>query len=237
MIVKGPESHKSSKIPRTKRLKQTSLPNQNNPKTSPPTTSICHFNRNGFGKITNSTYSLIYHFFQKRKNKPLPNFHIVDQNKLFRGAAPRDQGIKTLKEIYDVTTIIDLRDSKKYAAQIAAEKKAAKTLGIEHLNISMLAKVPPTPEQIQKFFKIIAKSPGKIYMHCREGKDRAGIMSALYRIEKQGWTNEKAYEEMIKYGHDLLHKIRYDKQGKFLSQYQKGSYRKDIDRLGLDVLI
>lgn len=206
----------------------------NTPGTTSQNEPVRSFKRKSSKKVFESISSFVKHIFKPKS--ALTNFHVVDEEKLLRGAAPRGDGIQELKNEHNVTTIIDLRSPSNYAQAIEDEKTAVTAEGMHYHNISMLAEKPPTNEQIREFFNIIDNSPGKVYVHCREGKDRTGIMCALYQIEKQNLEPKLAYEEMIKYGHDLVHQLRYTAQSNFLSKYQPGSYKKtDTNRSNLDL--
>lgn len=39
-----------------------------------------------------------------------------------------------------------------------------------------------------------------VYIHCKWGKDRTGMVCAAYRILKQGWSVESAIEELHSFG-------------------------------------
>lgn len=41
-----------------------------------------------------------------------------------------------------------------------------------------------------------AQSRGPVLMHCKHGRNRTGLMAAMYRIVLQGWSKEAALEEM-----------------------------------------
>ena len=74
--------------------------------------------------------------------------------------------------------------------------------------IPMTTHVPPTPEQLALFLKIVndpAQQP--VYVHCKGGKHRTGVMTAVYRMEQDNWTSSQAFEEMKRYrfGMDFLH--------------------------------
>jgi protein tyrosine/serine phosphatase len=40
-----------------------------------------------------------------------------------------------------------------------------------------------------------------VFIHCEHGKDRTGLIVALYRVFYQGWPKAKAHNEMIALGH------------------------------------
>jgi protein tyrosine phosphatase len=49
---------------------------------------------------------------------------------------------------------------------------------------------------VTKFFEVIDDpSAGPIFFHCRRGADRTGSFAAIYRIARQGWTEQKALNE------------------------------------------
>ena len=146
----------------------------------------------------------------------LHNFARVDA-RLFRGAQPTAQGYLTLKQL-GVKTIVNFRSNHDYAAEVAAA-------GMEYVRFPIQADLfgsePPTAEQVKAFFDIVldpARTP--VYIHCMGGKDRTGTLSALYRMEMEGWTTEEAIEEMQAFGFhdnyvDLMNFVRAYKPGSF----------------------
>ncbi len=119
-------------------------------------------------------------------------------NHIWRGAQPKSEAdYKELSEL-GIKTIINLRWEE---AIIAESKSQAEQRGIEFVNVPFRAKLGPTEEQMQKIFSVLedpAKQP--VYLHCTLGKDRTGLVFALYRVKKQGWDIKKAYEEWLKFG-------------------------------------
>jgi protein tyrosine/serine phosphatase len=45
----------------------------------------------------------------------------------------------------------------------------------------------------------------KIFVHCRLGDDRTGMMIAAYRMAAQGWTADEALSEMERFGFSGAH--------------------------------
>jgi protein tyrosine/serine phosphatase len=57
-----------------------------------------------------------------------------------------------------------------------------------------------------------------IYVHCALGRDRTGIVAAIYRIEKQGWSFDEAEQEMRDFGfNDVWINLK-----KLVRNYSKG---------------
>lgn len=92
-------------------------------------------------------------------------------------------------------------------------------LGMKYVNIPMNPFSPPTEKQIGLFFSI-TDNPNNlpVFVFCAQGKDRTGIMTALYRIKKYNWSFEQAYGEMKKDGY---HSLIFPEQKKFLAKYSK----------------
>jgi tyrosine-protein phosphatase SIW14 len=66
--------------------------------------------------------------------------------------------------------------------------------------IRMTASHPPSENDIHQFLEIVndpANQP--VFVHCEDGHIRTGVMTAIYRINHEGWTADQAYTEMKKY--------------------------------------
>lgn len=129
----------------------------------------------------------------------------VDDN-LYRGGQFNENGLKYLASI-GIKTIVDFRDHN-YASSRQLQKEDEELLaseyGIKYVNIPLSEHVPPSAEQINKFLEVFNnKSDVPVYIHCKSGSDRAGIMGAIYRVEKNNLDFNAAYDEMLQYCHDF----------------------------------
>ena len=59
----------------------------------------------------------------------------------------------------------------------------------------MSTRKAPTDEQIATFMSAV-DAEGAVYVHCVGGKHRTGVMTAIYRMTKDGLTAEQAFKEM-----------------------------------------
>lgn len=138
------------------------------------------------------------------------NYQKVSNN-LCRGAQPDIKGLKELSEA-GVKTIVNLRKFNKLV--IAKESFFAKRFGINVVKMPLSPFKGPSQEEIEKFFKIVEGS-GKVFVHCRQGRDRTGTMVALYRMQYENWSFEKAFNEMLTMGHNFS---RFPKLEKLLKK-------------------
>jgi uncharacterized protein (TIGR01244 family) len=124
------------------------------------------------------------------------NFHQVDRN-IYRGAQPTAEGLKSLADL-GVKTIVDLRHGKEHAD---GEQQAAEKLGVRYINVPMSGLTPPTDDEIASILTVLnAADSGPVFVHCREGKDRTGVVIASWRIAHDHWSNDQALAEARSYG-------------------------------------
>lgn len=125
----------------------------------------------------------------------ISNFHRTTDG-IYRGGAPSNTGLKTLKQM-GVRTIIDLRG---FSAPAKQEKKTAESMGLKWINLPM-GSAAPTTTQVSTFLAVLAKAPDEpVFVHCQHGADRTGCMIGIYRVQVQGWSFSKAWAEMRAYG-------------------------------------
>ena len=118
----------------------------------------------------------------------------VDAGKVFRGSNPENyEDLLRLKGM-GIRTIINLRNNKDY---ISWQSSLAEVLGLRVINKPTASLFSPSDrhvDEIQALMKDPALQP--VFIHCKHGKDRTGLMVGIYRVETQGWTPEAAYAEM-----------------------------------------
>lgn len=125
----------------------------------------------------------------------LGNFGKVDES-LWRGARPTEKGMDMLLA-KGCKTIVNFENDKKVVEQ---EKAWAEARGIKFVSIPLSIITPPKLENVNKFLSI-ANDPAArpVYFHCMQGRDRTGTAAFAYRISHDGWSYDKAYEEMKSY--------------------------------------
>ncbi len=132
----------------------------------------------------------------RRAADDLPAFRQVDDG-LYRGGQPTPDGIRRLAGM-GVKTIVCLRHP---SATIARERRLVGSLGMRWVNLPMWFWWRPSEEQVRQFLAITSDPSSRpVFVHCQQGRNRAGILVAVYRVVQQHWTPEEAYAEARRYG-------------------------------------
>ena len=106
-----------------------------------------------------------------------------------RSAQPSNTQLKALKN-KSFSTIVNLRS-------VHTQAEYAASLGLNYYTLP-IQNVPPSPDKVELFLEILSdESNYPMLIHCGQGIHRTGVMSAIYRIEMQNWTNEQAADEMV----------------------------------------
>ncbi len=128
------------------------------------------------------------------------NFGQVNET-LFRGGMPTDDALRELKAL-GVGLVIDLREEGNARQE---EKRKVEELGLRYAHVPMRSLAAPRPVDIQQVLSLILREPkAKVYVHCLRGKDRTGTVIACYRIQHEGWDNQRALTEAKSYGMSRL---------------------------------
>jgi protein tyrosine/serine phosphatase len=134
-------------------------------------------------------------------NIRIDNFGRINDG-YYRGAQPRGQDYADLAAL-GVKTVIDLTQDGD-----VSEPGLVRNAKMKFHRIPMTTHVPPTSAQIGEFLTIVNNQANwPVYVHCQGGRHRTGVMTAVYRMMKDGWKPDQAFQEMkqYKYGPDFLH--------------------------------
>lgn len=104
-------------------------------------------------------------------------------------------GIKNL----GFASIINLRQPSEPGADIEAEAAAAKTAGINFVNIPFNGAMPD-PAVADRFIKVVTEPANEpAFIHCASG-NRAAALWLIKRVLIDKWDNDRAVEEATELG-------------------------------------
>lgn len=133
---------------------------------------------------------------REAKTEVLPNFHKVN-DQLYRGAQPGQGGMKEIAA-RGIKTVINLRGEDDRTRDEETEAGAA---GLRYFSVPLPGFRRPKDEQVERILTLIGDSQNwPVFVHCRHGEDRTGIIIAAYRISQDGWSAEQAKKEAKRHG-------------------------------------
>lgn len=122
----------------------------------------------------------------------------------YRGGQPTGDAYAALAAL-GVKTVINLTNDSDGDDN---EQALVEQHGMRYLHIPMTTRKPPAEQEIEAFLAVVDGAASQpVYVHCVGGRHRTGVMTAVYRMTKDGLSGEQAFKEMkqYKYGPDFLH--------------------------------
>jgi tyrosine-protein phosphatase SIW14 len=112
---------------------------------------------------------------------------------IYRGAQPEADGYATLKKM-GIRTVINLRTS-------MSEKKGVEAAGMRSIEVPMEMSRDGLKAKVDRVVALMADPANRpLFVHCRQGQDRTGIVVAAYRMKVEGWSLPEAEAEMEAFG-------------------------------------
>jgi tyrosine-protein phosphatase SIW14 len=129
---------------------------------------------------------------------------------IYRGTQPQPEGYATLKKM-GIKTIINLRTRH-------SEKKTVEKAGMRSIEIPLSVLKDININTVNRIIDIMTDPKNQpVYIHCRLGQDRTGIVIAAYRMRVDGLSLKDAEAEMQAFGfNNLWHELK-----EFVREYAK----------------
>jgi protein-tyrosine phosphatase len=117
----------------------------------------------------------------------------------------RSEGIRTIVNVQDEFPDPDLQLGP-FSCDTIKESELCERLGVRYVWLEpdlQPRSTPggPRPVVLDKFLALMddpATYP--VLLHCKAGLHRTGVLTAVYRMEYQGWSRESAYRELKAHG-------------------------------------
>jgi protein tyrosine phosphatase (PTP) superfamily phosphohydrolase (DUF442 family) len=134
-------------------------------------------------------------FAERLEVAGVPNLGRVSPT-LLRGGQPTEEGMRALAGL-GVAVVVDLRND---PDQFVAEKALAEELGMRAVHLPMHGWRTPRREEVEELLALLCANRDRtVFVHCRRGAERTGVMLAAYRLAADGWSADHALAEMKAY--------------------------------------
>ena len=125
---------------------------------------------------------------QKIRIDGIAHFKRIDAG-VYTGDMPEDSGLRSLARA-QVKTVICLTGDVPYG-------KIAKDLNLRVEHIALSSFKAPDPAAVMRFLEVVTDPSAKpVFFHGREREGGTSAMAAIYRIQVQGWPQDKAVDEV-----------------------------------------
>jgi protein tyrosine/serine phosphatase len=140
----------------------------------------------------------------------IDNFGQVNDH-IYRGGQPKGVHFRQLV-VLGIKTVLDLRSDVEPDSKTDAEQA-----GLQYINLPLEPKRYPQADAAKRFLEIVNDQANwPVFVHCKGGRHRTGVMVAVYRMTMDHWTVDQAYNEMKQYdfytfgGHGCFKDYVYD---------------------------
>lgn len=128
-------------------------------------------------------------------SRALYNFGAVEPGRIYRAAQPSPLFLRWVVARHGIRTLVNLRGrTRGFESAFAARN------GLRLFSFRLSSRRPPTADQVQRFLDVVSDPENQpVLVHCRGGVDRSGYMMGIYRVERSGWSPERAVHEMNRF--------------------------------------
>ena len=130
------------------------------------------------------------------------NFHAVVEGEVYRSAQMTGSQLSDYTAKVGLKSVLNLRGAAPGADWYEAELADSTRLGLTHADFALSASREVTNEEAAQLIALMKALPKPLLIHCKQGADRTGLLSALYLASIKGVDVDTADDELsIAYGH------------------------------------
>ena len=137
-------------------------------------------------------------------------FQTITPDRVYQSGELSPSMLAKKLDAHGIRTVIDLRGEDPEGRNTEEDSLAERGVRYVHLPSRQV----PSDEVVDTFLEVMETAETPVLIHCQDGYGRSVMLSALYRIEFEGWEVEKAWRAT-----NLLPWF-----GNFAPDSKKGSY-------------
>jgi|KBSSwiStaDraftv2_1062776.scaffolds.fasta_scaffold568771_2 protein tyrosine/serine phosphatase len=176
-----------------------------------------------FGVAIAALVTVTPYLYQSYHTRMYRNFRVVKDGVLYRSAQLPVEGLERIINDYRIKTVVSLRVGDKVNDK--AEEAYCLASGIQFVRIPPRSwtyaddGAAPVEAGLAKFREVMKDEKNlPVLLHCFAGTHRTGAYVAVYRMDFEGWSSEKALTELRGLGYITLDEDR--DVFEFLSSYE-----------------
>ena len=135
------------------------------------------------------------------------NFGVVDPDRVFRSAQPDGSRLDRMIGERRLKSVLNLRGGAVTDTFYEAEVRVTEARGVDFYDFPMSYERRPTRREILILLDLLDRCRYPLLIHCKQGADRTGLVSALYLLSEKGRRPETAVGAFsLSHGHVPLRK-------------------------------
>ena len=119
------------------------------------------------------------------------NFGVVEPGRVYRSAQPNSR-LADWANRYHLSSILNLRGGTPADPFYREEREIAGSTGMKFFDVPLSATEQPSRTQLLELISAIRLAPYPLLIHCKQGADRTGLATAVYRMMRLGIPPEDA---------------------------------------------
>jgi hypothetical protein len=131
------------------------------------------------------------------------NFHEVIPNRVYRSAILSKQKLRYVVHRYGIRSILNLTGPHPGAQWYRDELLVAHAYRLDHADFALPAHGEISHARLQALLQVLQKLPEPLLVHCRQGADRTGLVSAFLVI-LHGHYAPDHWEDQVSWWYNLL---------------------------------
>lgn len=130
------------------------------------------------------------------------NEHAVIPGRVYRTAQLSEKELKTLVDRRGVRTVLNLRGTTPWDGWYQGECRATFAAHVSQEDVTLSAQTLPFPGELRRVVEVLDRSEYPVVVHCKQGADRTGLVSAMVLLLYTDSTLADARRQLWpRYGH------------------------------------
>jgi protein tyrosine phosphatase (PTP) superfamily phosphohydrolase (DUF442 family) len=120
---------------------------------------------------------------------------VVTSGQVYQSAEMPPQELVRVSQRLGIQTVFDFRGDEDRDPRIVTEQAALRSNGVKYIHLP--SSTSPAPQTVASFVHAMQTELAAhhtVLLHCHDGEGRAVFYSAIYRMEFEGWNNQRAYQ-------------------------------------------
>jgi len=129
------------------------------------------------------------------------NFYAVKEGVYYRSAQLDGPSLENHIIAQNIKTVVNLRGANPEKDWYKTEASITQKNGVKLIDIPLSSSQRIKPDEARAYVDLINNSPKPVLVHCLNGSDRTGFISAVYLIQNGVDEITAARQLAIRYGH------------------------------------